>query len=61
MDVSAVADLSVSMSLSKTQQAAGTMVLQKAMDSAQTEGASLIQCMQDSAVPPSGHVLDVLV
>ncbi len=61
MDVSGVADLSVSMSLSETQQAAGTMVLKKAMNSAQAEGTSLIQCMQSSTVPSSGHVLDALV
>lgn len=60
MEVGAIADLSVAMSLSETKQAAGTLVMKRALNSEQAEGASLVQCLQESA-PPSGHVLDVLV
>lgn len=60
MDVGAIADTSMAMSLINTKQAVGTAVLRQTMDIQQTEGASLIQCMQDSTVS-SGHILDRLV
>lgn len=60
MDIGAIADASVALSLSETQQAAGTMVLKNALECERSEGASLIQCIQDSVVP-SDHILDMLV
>lgn len=50
-----IAALSIGMSGAKLQQAAGLMVLKKAMDQGAMSSASLLEIMP----PPSGHRLDV--
>lgn len=60
MDVGAIADASMALSLSNTRQAVGTTLLKRTIDLEQTEGAELIQCMQNGTVP-SDHILDRVV
>lgn len=59
MDVSAIADASVSLSLSQLQGDVGTVVLKSALDFEQSSGESMIQEMEK--VPSFGHTLDMLV
>lgn len=59
MDVSSIASASIDMSLSKVQDAAGTMVLRRSMDLAEEGSATLLQSIQPP--PSSGHLLDLLV
>ena len=59
MDVSSIASASIDLSLSKVQEAAGTMVLRRSMDLAQEDSTTLLQSVQSP--PSSGHLLDLLV
>lgn len=59
MDVSSIADTSMNLSLSKTQNAVGTIMLKKTLDYQQSSSESMIQMM--GSVPSFGHTLDMLV
>lgn len=59
MDVSAIADASVSLSLSQIQGDVGTTVLKSALDFQQSSNESMVQMM--NTVPSFGHTLDMKV
>lgn len=61
MDVTAAAAASIAMHQSQLQQAASISVLQKVMDSQETQGAALIEELRQAVPPPAGQQLDIFV
>ncbi len=60
MDLSSIGALSIQMHMGQVQQAANISLLRKAMDLQESQTDALVQSLQ-SAVPPSGHVLDRMI
>lgn len=59
MDVSAIADMSVGLSLAQTQDAASTLVLKSAIEFEQSSAQQAVQMMD--SIPPSDYMLDMKV
>lgn len=57
MDVSSIADMSQSLSLTQTQDMASALVLKNAVDFEKTAGEETVQLL--NSIPPSSHLLDM--
>lgn len=55
-----IAALSIAMSQSRVQQAAGISVMKKAMDAQEVEMNQLVESME-AAAPASEHIIDIRV